>query len=166
MWSDRYPPAAVDPHDWEAVRNGLHSMGKRLGGPKGSVGNLAFRASLALNLMQHRYKSDLSVVGNQGRLFVERALGVFIPAAALAAGARAQPRVCGLLCTPSRYRTQRVAGRVTNTAPPTCARHALALALALTPVRGAGASLFFLSPMHADHLQGLHHGWRAVTTPT
>ena len=87
-------------------------------------------------------------------------------AAALAAGARAQPRVCGLLCTPSRYRTQRVAGRVTNTAPPTCARHALALALALTPVRGAGASLFFLSHMHADHLQGLHHGWSAVTTPT
>jgi hypothetical protein len=37
--------------------------------------------------MQHRYKSDLFVVGGQGRLFVERALGVFIPAAALAAAA-------------------------------------------------------------------------------
>jgi len=85
MWSNRYPPAAVDPHDWEAVRNGLHSMGKRLGGPKESVGNLAFRASLALNLMQHRYKSDLFVVGSQGRLFVERALSVFIPAATLTA---------------------------------------------------------------------------------
>ena len=54
-------------------------------------------------------------------------------------------------------------------------RHALALALALAPspralvnpvVRGAGVSLFFLSHMHADHLQGLHHGWSAVTTPT
>ena len=60
-------------------------MGKRLGGPKGSVGNLAFCASLALNLMQHRYKSDLFVVGGQGRLFVERALSVFIPADTLTA---------------------------------------------------------------------------------
>jgi hypothetical protein len=40
-------------------------------------------------LMQHRYKSDLFVVGGQGRLFVERALGVFIPAASLAAAAAA-----------------------------------------------------------------------------
>jgi hypothetical protein len=85
MWSDpNPPPAAVAPHDWEAVRDGLHRKGKSLGGPKGSVGNLVFRASLALNLMQHRYKSDLFVVGGQGRLFVERALGVFIPAADLA----------------------------------------------------------------------------------
>ena len=38
--------------------------------------------------MQHRYKSDLFVVGGQGRLFVERALGVFIPAAALASETR------------------------------------------------------------------------------
>jgi hypothetical protein len=69
MWSDpNPPPAAVAPHDWEAVRDGLHRKGKSLGGPKGSVGNLVFRASLALNLMQHRYKSDLFVVGGQGRL--------------------------------------------------------------------------------------------------
>jgi hypothetical protein len=87
MWSDSYPPAAVDPRDWQSVRDGLHEKGKSLGGARGSVGNLVYRASLALNLMQHRYKSDLSVIGNQGRLFVERALGVFIPAAALEAAA-------------------------------------------------------------------------------
>jgi hypothetical protein len=85
MWSDSYPPAAVDPRDWLSVRDGLHEKGKSLGGARGSVGNLVYRASLALNLMQHRYKSDLFVVGGQGRLFVERALGVFIPATALAA---------------------------------------------------------------------------------
>ena len=88
MWSDSNPPpASVTPHGWEAVRDGLHRKGKSLGGPKGSVGNLVFRASLALNLMQHRCKSDLFVVGGQGRLFVERALGAFIPAAALSTAA-------------------------------------------------------------------------------
>ena len=85
MWSDPNPPTAVCRREWERVRDGLHSKGKSLGGAKGSVGNLVFRASLALNLMQHRYKTDLFVLGGQGRLFLERALGVFIPTAALAA---------------------------------------------------------------------------------
>jgi hypothetical protein len=30
MWSDSYPPAAVDPHDWESMRDGLHETGKSL----------------------------------------------------------------------------------------------------------------------------------------
>jgi hypothetical protein len=54
MWSDSYPLAAVEPPDWESVRDGLHEKGKSLGGAKGSVGNLVYRASLALNLIQHR----------------------------------------------------------------------------------------------------------------
>ena len=29
--------------------------------------------------MQHRYKTDLFVVGGQGRLLVERALGILVP---------------------------------------------------------------------------------------
>jgi hypothetical protein len=78
MWSDPNPPAAVSRLDWEKVRDSLHNTGKSLGGPRGSIGNLCFRASLALNLMQHRYKSDLFVLGGQGRLLVERTLGVFL----------------------------------------------------------------------------------------
>ena len=94
VWSEDSYTGTFDnghPQDWESVRDGLHRKGKSLGGPKGSVGNLVFvlRASLALNLMQHRYKSHLIVVGGQGRLFVERALGVFIPAADLADAAAA-----------------------------------------------------------------------------
>jgi hypothetical protein len=72
-------------------------------------------------------------------------------AAALTGGARAQPRVGGLLCTPSRYRTPRVAGRATITAPPTCPR-ARARARALSTracesrgVRGRGVSILPLA---------------------
>ena len=72
MWSDPNPQAAVSRLDWEKVRDSLHNTGKSLGGPMGSIGNLCFRASLALNLMQHRYKSDLFVLGGQGRLLVVR----------------------------------------------------------------------------------------------
>jgi hypothetical protein len=77
MWSDPNPPE-VSRLDWETVRDGLHNTGKSLGGAKGSIGNLVYRASLALNLMHHRYKSDLFVLGGQGRLLVERTLGVFL----------------------------------------------------------------------------------------
>jgi hypothetical protein len=77
MWSDPNPPAVLK-DDWERVRDGLYNKGLRLGGPKGGVGNLVYRASLALNLMQHRYKTDLFVLGGQGRLFMERTLGVFL----------------------------------------------------------------------------------------
>ena len=80
MWSDPNPPAAVARLEWEKVRDSLHNTGKSLGGPKGSIGNLVYRASLALNLMHHQYtgKSDLFVLGGQGRLLVERTLGVFL----------------------------------------------------------------------------------------
>ena len=77
MWSDPNPPQ-VSRLDWEMVRDGLHNTGKSLGGPRGSIGNRVYRASLALNLMHHRYKSDLFVLGGQGRLLVERTLGVFL----------------------------------------------------------------------------------------
>jgi hypothetical protein len=77
MWSDPNLPT-VSQLDWEMVRDRLHRMGKSLGGPKGSVGNLIFLASLALNLMQHHYKSNLFVLGGQGRLLVKRAVSVFI----------------------------------------------------------------------------------------
>ena len=62
------------------VRDCLRNTGKSQGGPKGSIGNLVYRASLALNLMHHQYtgKSDLFVLGGQGRLLVERTLGVFL----------------------------------------------------------------------------------------
>ncbi len=72
MWSDPNPQAAVSRLDWEKVRDSLHNTGKSLGGPMGSIGNLCFRASLALNLMQHRYMWDLFVLGGQGRLLVVR----------------------------------------------------------------------------------------------
>ena len=78
MWSDPNPPAAVSRLDWEKVRDSLHNTGKSLGGPRGSIGNLCYRASLSLNLMQHRYMSDLFVLGGQGRLLEERTLGVFL----------------------------------------------------------------------------------------
>jgi hypothetical protein len=78
MWSDPNPPTVLK-DDWERVRDELHIKGKRLGGPTGSVGYLVYRASLALNLMQHRYTTDLFVLGGQCRLFLERTLGVFLP---------------------------------------------------------------------------------------
>ena len=74
-------------------------------------------------------------------------------AAALAGGARAQPRVRGLLCTPSRYRTPRVAGRATNTAPPTCPRasaRSRALSTRACESRGArGRGVSILPLAHA-----------------
>ena len=100
MWSDLNPPSEVSRPEWEAVRDGLHSKGKSLGGKIGSVGSLVYRSSLALNLMQHRYKTDLFVIGGQGRLFVERAAAVLIPPAAMAAAEaeakRAKPDHKGL----------------------------------------------------------------------
>lgn len=77
MWSDPNPPAVLK-DDWERVRDELHNKGKSLGGPKGGVGHLVYRASLALNLMQHRYMTDLFVLGGQCRLFLERTLGIFL----------------------------------------------------------------------------------------
>ena len=74
------------------MRDGLNEKCKSLGGAKASDGNLVYHDYLALNLMQHRYKSDLFVEGGQGRLFVERVLGVFIPTALADAAAAASRR--------------------------------------------------------------------------
>jgi hypothetical protein len=87
MWSDGNPPTAVCPDAWAAVKNKLHTKGKSLRGaatvqkgqsPSGSVGDRIYRAAAALNMMQHYYKQSLFMVGGQGRLLVERALGVLI----------------------------------------------------------------------------------------
>jgi hypothetical protein len=84
MWSDPNPPT-VSQNDWTAVKDGLYKKGnvlKSLGEPVNDnarhVGEKAYSASLALNLMQEDYKTRLFVVGGQGRLLVEYALGVFI----------------------------------------------------------------------------------------
>ena len=63
MWSDpNPPPAAVTPHDWEAVRDELYRKGKSLGGPKGSVGNLVFRASMTMHLfLKVEERSDMTL---------------------------------------------------------------------------------------------------------
>ena len=86
MWSDPNFPVGVTRSEWDAVRDGLHNKGNALkrapGGPSSEkviIGSLVYRSSLALNAMQHRYKTDLFVVGGQGRLLVERATSVFIP---------------------------------------------------------------------------------------
>jgi pSer/pThr/pTyr-binding forkhead associated (FHA) protein len=87
MWSDRHPPTTVCPRAWTAVRDQLHKKGESLRGavtvekgqsPSGSVGDLVYRAASSLNSMQHYYKQNLLVVGGEGRLLVERALGVLI----------------------------------------------------------------------------------------
>ena len=81
MWSDPNPPSSVTSEEWESTRNALYAKGKEGSDPsaKGSAENLTYRAALSLNLMQHRYKTDLFVVGGQGRLLVERALGILVP---------------------------------------------------------------------------------------
>jgi hypothetical protein len=83
MWSDPYPPT-VSQIDWTTVKDGLYNKGnflRSLGGPDNDnarhVGEKAYRASLALNLMQEDYKRRLFTVGGQGRILLERALGVF-----------------------------------------------------------------------------------------
>ena len=83
MWSDPNPPT-VSQIEWTTVRDGLFNKGnflRSLGGHDNDnarhVGEKAYQASLALNLMQHYYKQSLFVVGGQGRILLERALGVF-----------------------------------------------------------------------------------------
>jgi hypothetical protein len=84
MWSDPYPPTGVYQNDWTAVKDGLFNKGNFLKSLRGHdnddarhVGEKAYRASLALNLMQQNYQTSLFMVGGQGRLLLERALGAF-----------------------------------------------------------------------------------------
>jgi surface protein len=84
MWSDAYPPPpSVSKQQWHLTRDKLYAKGKAGGqSKKGSEQNLTYRISLSLNLMQHRYKTDLFALGGQGRLLAVRALGVLVPKSA------------------------------------------------------------------------------------
>ena len=91
MWADRFPPPSqVDQADWTALRDTLWQFGRPYKATEDRRKAL-YRCALACNMMQNYYRVSLFIVGGQGRLLTERALGFLLAPGVPIASSRRHP---------------------------------------------------------------------------
>ena len=73
-----HPPTQFTHAEWCAARDQLRALGEPYKRASDDWRQRLFRASLAMNQMQHHYGDLLSHVANHGGLFCERAVHVFL----------------------------------------------------------------------------------------